>query len=296
MKQLLSYFSQNPLDRIDYIKDDEKEVLKLFESKEAIFLFFDGSNIFIDEEKKAYFFKRDVLEKEKINHEEVVLLGVLEGKPYFALRLEESTLLKKVNLREFCSFDFCDEKTLGIVAQGCAILNWHNNHKFCSFCAEKTVIQKSGNKSFCPVCKKEHFARVDPVVIMLVTFGDYCLLGRGVNFKKDRYSCLAGYVESGETFESAALRELYEEAGIKGKNVKYISSQPWPFPSSIMIGMSIEAISQELKLDKNEIADAKWVHKDDVKAILEGNESYYFTLPDKLAIARNLLEYWVYTT
>ncbi len=145
----------------------------------------------------------------------------------------------------------------------------------------------------CVICKKEHFPRVDSAVIMLVTFGEYCLLGRGVSFKEGRYSCLAGYVESGETFEGAAKRELFEEAGIEGYDVEYLFSQPWPFPSTLMVGMRMKAKTQELTLDKNEIADAIWVHKDEVRAVLNGKDDSVFSIPLKIAIARNILEVWV---
>jgi NAD+ diphosphatase len=128
---------------------------------------------------------------------------------------------------------------------------------------------------------------------MLVTYEDYCLIGRGVNFPENRYSCLAGYVESGETLEDASRRELYEEAGVIGLDVNYVLSQPWPFPSTLMVGMHVIAQAQELTLDYNELSDAKWVHKNDIKSILEGDESFGFSVPSKIAIARNLLELWV---
>ncbi len=130
--------------------------------------------------------------------------------------------------------------------------------------------------------------------MMLVTYEDYCLVGRGVNFAPNRYSCLAGFMESGESIEDAARRELYEEAGVIGEDVEYMMCQPWPFPNTLMIGVHVKAKSKKLKIDPHEIADAKWVHKEDVKAILEGDERHGILMPRKIAISRNLLETWVY--
>ncbi len=292
MKQILPYFSQTPLERFDSLKEEESKINSYIDSSKSVFVFFEGTNIYIDKNAKEYFFKRDIIDKYKIDTTEVVFLGKYKEQYYFAITLKQNSFLSKIGLREFTSFDFCEEKNLGIIAQACSLLSWHDSHKFCASCGEKTVFAKLGARRDCPICKKEHFPRIDPVVIMLVTSGDYCLLGQGVNFVENRYSCLAGYVEAGESFENAALRELYEEVAVKGKNVKYISSQPWPFPSTLMVGMKVEAISKELNIDKNEINDAMWVHKDELKMVLKG-ESTNFTLPGKFAIARNLLEYWL---
>ncbi len=292
MKQILPYFSQTPLERFDSLKEEESKINSFIDSSKSIFVLFEGSNIYIDEETKEYFFKKDILDKYNIGFDEVVFLGKYKEEYYFTIALKQNNYLSKINLREFADFDSIDENNLGIIAQACSLLNWHDSHKFCASCGEKTVFARLGGRRDCPICKKEHFPRVDPVVIMLVIYGNYCLLGQGINFKENRYSCLAGYVEAGESFENAALRELYEEAGVKGKNVKYISSQPWPFPSTLMVGMKVEAISKELNIDKNEINDAIWVHKDELKKVLENKETK-FTLPGKFAIARNLLEYWL---
>jgi len=196
-----------------------------------------------------------------------------------------------VNL--FVNNSYIEEEKLGILAQGSAILNWHEAHRYCSSCGKLTQMKHAGWRRDCPTCNTQHFPRVDPVVIMLVTFGDFCLIGRGVNFTKNRYSCLAGYMESGETIEDASRRELYEEAGVIGLDVEYKMSQPWPFPSTLMIGVHVKAKSKELVIDTHEIEDAKWVHKDDIRAILNGDESFGFSLPTKIAIGRNLLEEWV---
>lgn len=292
MKQIKPYFSQTPLERFDSLNEDESQIYSILDSSKSIFVLFEGSTIYMDEKTKEYFFKKDTLDRYEIDFDEVIFLGKYKDEYYFAIALKQNSYLSKFNLREFVNFDFVDEMILGVLAQASSLLSWHNTHRFCALCGEETVFAKLGGRRDCPICKKEHFPRVDPVVIMLVTFGEYCLLGQGINFKGNRYSCLAGYVEAGESFENAALRELYEESGVKGKNVKYISSQPWPFPSTLMVGMHIEAISKELNIDKNEINDAMWVHKDELKKVLKG-ESGKFTVPGGFAIARDLLEYWL---
>ncbi len=295
MKNLYPYFSQNPLDRLDNLRGNNQKILEFMNTNSSLFLIFDGNNILVDEENRQCLFSKKILEQYNINKKEIVFLGLYEDKYYFAFSLNEDnkTQLSKIALREFIVLDYLDQEMLGILAQASSVLNWHESHKFCSNCGKSTEIVNSGWRRDCPSCKKEHFPRVDPAVIMLVTFDEYCLIGRGVNFKNKRYSCLAGYVDSGETLEEAAKRELYEEAGVEGYDVEYLFSQPWPFPSTLMIGMRMKAKSKELNIDTNEIADAFWVHKDDIKAVLDGKEGYSFTLPDKRAIARNLLDIWV---
>jgi len=295
MKRIYPYFSQNPLDRLDQIRRDDKKIEKLKNSDSTLFLLINKDHLAIDEKNNKCMFTNDELKKYNVNYDEVVLLGSYENKNYFAINIsdENEMPLSFVSLREFVTLEYLNEDMFGVLAQANAVLNWHNNHKFCSFCGEDTKVMQAGWRRDCCSCSREHFPRTDSVVIMLVTYGDYCLVGRGVNFKEGRYSCLAGYVESGETLEDASRRELFEEAGVVGLEVEYMLSQPWPFPSTLMIGMHVHAKSQELKLDSHEIADARWVHKKDIKAVLGGEEGYDFTLTDKIAIGRNLLELWV---
>jgi NAD+ diphosphatase len=178
-----------------------------------------------------------------------------------------------------------------IVAQARSLLDWHARHQFCAACGAKTVLNKAGYARTCQGCNAEHFPRTDPVVIMLAVKGEHALVGRGPNFPKRFFSALAGFVEPGESLEEAVARELFEEAGIRVGKVRYLASQPWPFPSSLMIAAFAEAVNLDITLDTDELEEARWVTKDDVRAALAGTGDWL--APPPLAIAHTLLKAWV---
>jgi NAD+ diphosphatase len=156
-----------------------------------------------------------------------------------------------------------------------------------------TEIARGGWSRRCPSCAAEHFPRVDPVVIMLAEHDGRLLLGRQPHYPPGRYSALAGFVEVGENLEAAVAREVYEEAGIRVRNVRYVASQPWPFPSSLMIGCHADAESAELKIDTAELDDARWFTRGEIAAAFDGSPDAPFLPPPKAAIARTLLEHWL---
>ncbi|MEM8571597.1 MAG: NAD(+) diphosphatase [Pseudomonadota bacterium] len=169
---------------------------------------------------------------------------------------------------------------------------WHATHGFCAQCGAQSNMDAAGWRRSCPACKAQHFPRTDPVVIMLVVKGNNVLLGRSPAWPDGMYSLLAGFVEPGETIEAAVRRETFEETGIRVGNVKYLSSQPWPFPSSLMIGCYADAISTEICLDPHELENAIWLSREDALRALSGG------LPEirparRGSIARFLIEHWV---
>lgn len=184
-----------------------------------------------------------------------------------------------------------DPGDAAILAQAKSVLDWHARHGFCANCGAKTVMADAGYKRFCESCQTEHFPRTDPVVIMLPVHGDKCLLGRQPKWPKAFFSALAGFVEPGETIEEAVTRELFEEAGIKAGIVQYHTTQPWPYPSSLMIGCFAEALNTEIHLDHNELEDARWFTKEELRAALAGEGPV--RMPPPLAIAHQLVKTWV---
>lgn len=170
---------------------------------------------------------------------------------------------------------------------------WHSRHRFCANCGGQTVIERGGWSRACPSCSATHFPRSDPVVIMLAEHDGRLLLGRQPHYPPGRYSALAGFLEPGESIEAAVARELHEEAGIRVEDVAYIASQPWPFPSSLMIGCHAKALDCALTIDTTELDDARWFSRAEVAAALVGDADALFQAPPSFAIARTLLEHWL---
>ncbi len=180
-----------------------------------------------------------------------------------------------------------------LFAAALSLGNWHRRHPFCSVCGQATEPVRGGWSRRCGSCAAEHFPRVDPVVIMLAEHDGRLLLGRQPRFPPGHYSALAGFIEAGETIEAAVARELHEEAGIRVAEVRYVASQPWPFPSSLMIGCKARALNERLVIDTTELDDARWFTRADVEAAMAGAPSAPFVPPPRFAIARTLLEDWL---
>lgn len=171
-----------------------------------------------------------------------------------------------------------------------ALIDWHARHPFCARCGHATAPFRAGWGRTCPNCAAEHFPRVDPVVIMIAEHDGRALLGRQAAFPAGRYSALAGFLEPGESIEEAVAREIAEEAGVRVTDVRYVASQPWPFPSQLMIACVARAVSDVITLDTNELEHAMWVTRDEVRAALAGEGP--FQAPPPYAIAHTLLRAW----
>ena len=196
---------------------------------------------------------------------------------------------------------FCDLRNLlpllntkhaNLCATAKGMYEWHKRVNFCQSCGGKLSSEKAGWEKICQKCNFKQFPRIDPVVIMLITKGNDLLLGRSHGWPEKMYSCLAGFIEPGETIEAAAEREAMEESGIKIKNVKYITSQPWPFPASLMMGCTGEAQNRTIHIDKDELDDVIWVSKEAVFRALNGLDKSIL-MARRGAIARYLIEKWV---
>jgi len=174
-----------------------------------------------------------------------------------------------------------------------SLANWHRRHGRCSLCGEATQVVRGGWSRRCGSCGGEHFPRSDPVVIMLAEHDGRLLLGRQPHYPPGRFSALAGFVEPGETIEAAVARELKEEAGIDVADVRYVASQPWPFPSSLMIGCRARALDDRLTIDFTELDDARWFTREEVAAAVAGDANAPFLTPPPWAIARTLLDDWL---
>ena len=177
-----------------------------------------------------------------------------------------------------------------ILAHARGLMHWRNRHKFCGVCGGECEPRSAGHATSCVACGAQHFPRTDPAVIMLVHRGDRVLLGHSARFPKaNMYSTLAGFVEPGESLEEAVAREVLEESGVRVGDVRYHSSQPWPFPSSIMLGFYAEALTDEIVIDATELTDARWF----TRAELHAPDAHGFSLPRRDSIARRLIEDWM---
>jgi NAD+ diphosphatase len=232
---------------------------------------------------------------------ETAFLGLVNGAPLFAVAIEPAAVTA---LKDESAFEVADLRSIAVrgmieadhlppLAEGKALLNWHARHRFCPNCGAATQAVEAGWRRDCPACKSQHFPRTDPVAIMLPVAGDRCVLGRSHRCQPGMWSCLAGYIEPGEAIEDAVRRETREEAGIVCGRVAYFRSQPWPFPTSLMIGCHAEAISHEIVLDHNELADARWFDREEVASMIARKHPDGFTAPAPVAIAYHIIRAWV---
>jgi NAD+ diphosphatase len=183
-------------------------------------------------------------------------------------------------------------RDVAVLGQAKSLIDWHQRHGFCPRCGSPTELMDAGYRRLCRSCGAEHFPRTDPVAIMLATLGGRCLVGRGHHFQPGMYSALAGFIEPGETLEEAVRREIFEEAGLRTGNVRYVATQPWPFPSSLMIGCFAEALDGEIRIDGAELADARWLDRATARALLAGEEIDGMRVPPPIAIAHHLIKAW----
>jgi NAD+ diphosphatase len=214
------------------------------------------------------------------------------GAAIMAVAIEEQDAPKGhrlIDLRSLAMQGLLETHELALLAQARSLLFWHERHRFCSNCGQATLSSEGGYRRDCPNCKAQHFPRTDPVVITAVIGPEGVLLGRGHGFQPGVYSALAGFVEPGESIEEAARREIFEEAGVIVREARYHSSQPWPFPSSLMIGLLARA-EGKIVIDSTELQDARWFPRAEILDMFEGRHAQDLKLPRPAAIAHHLIK------
>ena len=226
---------------------------------------------------------------------ELALLGRLDGTPRF-VALERGVSAFRRSPELFAAITAMSAEDAGTYATARSLVDWHSRHGFCANCGTETLVFRAGWGRACPNCNAEHFPRVDPVVIMLAQHGvgadAKILVGRQPAFPPGRYSALAGFLEPGESIEEAVARELKEEAGVHVHSVRYMASQPWPFPSQLMIACVGMTDDDSLVVDHNELEEAIWVSRDGIRASLAGDPDAPFLPPPTYAIAHTLFSLW----
>ena len=229
---------------------------------------------------------------------DLVFLGLLGEKGCFAeVPVELSSAVAPFNPALWRALGTLDHDDLAIYGTARSLVDWHARHRFCARCGQATKPTKGGWQRTCAGCKAEHFPRVDPVTIMMVEHEGKMLLGRQAMWPKGRFSALAGFMEPGESIEETVAREVFEEAGVRVRGVTYVASQPWPFPSQLMIGCHAHADSADLTIDANEIEEARWFTRDEVAEAMaagaRGEDGIAFIAPPPHAVAHHLLAWWL---
>jgi NAD+ diphosphatase len=217
-----------------------------------------------------------------------VFLGQREDVPHFALVVTDRTDEGRwTSLREVVHS--LREPDAGFMVHAVALAEWHASHRFCPRCGGRLRPTAAGHVLDCDQCGRQQFPRSDPAVIMMVTDGERALLGRQESWPEGRYSTLAGFVDPGESLEEAVVREVAEETGVRVSDVTYFGNQPWPFPQSVMVGFFARATTTEIRVDRNEISDARWFSREQLKAEAEAGT---LALPGGISISRSLVEAW----
>ncbi len=299
-----------------------KRKAQLRNSKQSIntencshFLIWRGKLLFRFNEGKPFPYLIDKRTKFIKTLSKYIFLGEFENKNVFLWDISDSREVLG-NIKQIGSFSdaernyhpdlpkgtyFCDLRNLlpllnakyaNLCATAKGMYEWHKRVNYCQSCGGRLIPEKAGWEKACEKCNFKQFPRIDPVVIMLIKKGNDILLGRSHGWPKKMYSCLAGFVEPGETIEAAAEREAMEESGIRIKNVKYITSQPWPFPASLMMGCTGEAQNRTIQIDQDELEDVIWVSKEEAFRALNGLDKSIF-MARRGAIARYLIEKWI---
>ena len=297
-------FGGNPLDRAAERRRDEAWIRSLIDDPAARILpmrelkpaLRDGNGAGLSLDWQPVGRWRELVETGAM----LIFLGLGEdGRPHFAL---DASAAPPAN----ADGEAMDARSLApllpgpeaaILGEARSLLDWHTRHGYCAQCGSPTGTEAAGWVRRCPECKATHYPRTDPVVIMLAVRGEYGLLGRNKRRPGNRFSCLAGFMEPGETLEEVVRRETFEESGIRIGRVRYLASQPWPFPSTLMMGFLAEALTEEIQVDAEELAEARWFHRDEIREMVARaangpDDPSKVSLPQPIAIAHHICRRW----
>ena len=296
-ERITHVFAGNPLDRGEVERRDEEWLAAQASDPSSLMLPMWQLNVPVSGDHALTWMKAE--EVQRLNVEAApIFLGLLDGVSHFVVDVSsvdrsdiEGDGLTFEDART--TAEYMSSTDSGIVAQARAQLSWHNRHGFCAVCGHPTHFARGGQVRRCAECGTEHYPRTDPVVITVVHDGERCLLGqsRGRLVAMRRYSALAGFMDQGESIEEAVSREVMEEAGIQVGSVSYHSSQPWPFPSSLMIGCHADAATTDIHFEPEEMADVQWFTRDEVRLALD-ERSEILAIPGPTAIAHHLIRAW----
>jgi NAD+ diphosphatase len=281
-------FTGNSLDRADRVRHEPALLEAALADDAARLLVLDGLDPVLDDEGRLTWTKLSEASGEPL------FLGYEGGAPRFVSAFPDDVSVPMGrSTAMFALLDRFAAPDAANYAAARSLVFWHGRHRFCANCGSPTVITHAGWGRHCPSCGAEHFPRVEPVVIMLAEQNDHVLLGRQPSWPPGRYSALAGFLEVGESIEEAVRRETSEESGIRIGAVRYVASQPWPFPSSLMVACIGEALNDDIVIDAHELEDARWFSREDVRMALARDPAAPFQGAPPYAIAHTLLTAWV---
>lgn len=296
-------FVTNVLDRAAHLRRDDEKLFAMEQkpSSRAYVVYRDSLLVKRDGDKVRALLSIDEALKCGANPG-TVFLGLREGAAVFGMGMPQAAAEKLVGREDYTVTELrgmamqgaLPPQELSAIAMAKSMVGWHQRHGYCANCGARTAMKEGGWKRDCQNCKAEHFPRTDPVVIMLVTSGDKVLLGRQKQFLPGMYSCLAGFVEAAETIEDAVRREIFEESGIFCAEVNYYMTQPWPYPSSLMIGCTARATTEEITVDHMELEDARWFDRAEATLMIKRQHPDGLAGPHPFAIAHHLLGRWLH--
>jgi NAD+ diphosphatase len=296
-------FVSNILDRAAHLRTNDEKLLALESHRDARAYLVHRDSLVVKREGDGIRALLSVDEALKCGaNPGTIFLGLRDGAAVFGMGIGAAAVealltrddVAVTELRGMAMQGLVPTEQLSAIAMAKSMVSWHQRHGFCANCGARTAMREGGWKRECPNCKAEHFPRTDPVVIMLVHSGDRCLLGRQKQFQPGMWSCLAGFVEAAETIEDAVRREIFEESGIRCTDVTYYMTQPWPYPSSLMIGCSARATTEDIVVDHAELEDARWFSRAETALMHSREHPDGVFAAHPFAIAHHLIGQWLH--